>query len=71
MSMFETVPEKGAIYHKLSESIAADTLNYIFTKKQTGTLTSPALLDFQNHEWNRIGKEIVNWSCARIPEGIS
>ena len=22
-------------------------------------------------EWNRIGKELVNWGCARIPEGIS
>ena len=67
----DLVPKDGVIYNQLSESISVDTLEYIYTKKKLGTLTSPDLLGYQKNEWNRIGKEIVNWSCARIPEGMS
>lgn len=67
----DSLPDNGKIYNQLSESISADTLDYIFTKKQQEALMPPKLLQFQEHEWNRIGREIVNWTCARIPEGLS
>lgn len=62
---------KGIIYNRLSESISRDTLEYINNERRNGSLAAPVLLPFQEREWMRIGKEIVNWSCARIPEGLS
>ena len=67
----DSVPNKGRIYNPLSESIAADTLGYIKESEKKGTLKAPTLLAYQENEWKRIGKEIVNWCCARIPEGLS
>lgn len=66
-----TIPDDGKIYFKLSESISSDTLGYIKSRKANDTLEEPKLLGFQEEEWQRIGKEIVNWGCCRIPEGIS
>lgn len=67
----DALPLKGIIYHKLSDSISADVLYYISELKKNGSLNEPALLPYQEVEWCRIGKELVNWGCARIPEGIS
>lgn len=67
----DSVPNKGRIFNPLSESIAADTLGYIKESEKKGTLKAPTLLAYQENEWKRIGKEIVNWCCARIPEGLS
>lgn len=67
----DSVPERERIYNPLSESIAADTLGYIKEAQKTGTLASPTLLAYQENEWKRIGKELVNWCCASIPEGLS
>lgn len=66
-----SVKKNDKIYNQLSESITADTLEYILSKQKLGALATPNLLEYQDCEWNRIGKEIVNWSCARIPEGLS
>ncbi|MBP3244448.1 MAG: hypothetical protein J6M59_05030 [Bacteroidaceae bacterium] len=57
------------IYKQLSRTIAADILEYISDNKNA--LKEPDLLKFQEKEWIRIGKELVNWGCARVPEGIS
>jgi len=66
-----SISDGQKIYLQLSDSIAADILGYIKECKKNNTLNEPELLRFQEEEWNRIGKEIVNWSCCRIPEGIS
>lgn len=66
----DSLKEK-TIYYPLSESIAADTLGYIKESEKKGLLKAPALLTYQENEWRRIGKELVNWCCARIPEGLS
>ena len=56
---------------KLSESISSDTLDYIKKSKDNDSLKEPILLRFQEIEWCRIARELMNWGCSRIPEGIS
>ena len=67
----ERLSDKESIYMKLSESISADVLNYIKSNQAKGSLIKPKLLSFQKEEWNKIAKNLLNWSCARIPEGLS
>lgn len=67
----KTIPEKGSIYNKLSESIFPDVLDYIKRKKSQNSLKNPDLLIFQKEEWNKIAKTLLNWSCASRLEGLS
>ena len=67
----QTIPDKGCVYKKLSETISIDVLNYINKNIANNVLKAPELLIFQEEEWIKIAKEILNWSCARIPEGLS
>lgn len=66
-----TLTSNNIIYYKLSESISSDTLDYIKKSKDNDSLKEPILLRFQEIEWCRIARELMNWGCSRIPEGIS
>lgn len=59
------------VYERLNSCLMRDILSYVKDAKKESNLPAPNLLNFQLNEWNRIGKEMVNWGCARIPEGIS
>ena len=55
----------------IKEDKLQDVLNYINKNIANNVLKAPELLIFQEEEWIKIAKEILNWSCARIPEGLS
>ena len=63
--------ENDCVYERLNSCLMRDVLSYIKDAKKKSSLPEPVLLKFQEKEWNRVGQEMVNWGCARIPEGIS
>lgn len=59
------------ICFRLSRTVLEDTLSYIKSQIQNGTLKAPVLQPFQAQEWNRVGQSLLNWGYSSALEAVS
>lgn len=66
-----SLEDDDKVYNMLRSSSLRDVLVFIKESKRDGNLPSPSLMPYQEKEWMRIGKEMVNWGCAPSREAVS